>query len=128
MKSDELWGEYLPFDQLLEVSDILTLHVPLTSETENLIDKEQISMVITNTLATSGGMVCDGAKPSCASKIAVSLKSALMAVNMSKYNRCFVHGDGLVGKEVEETIENIGRMARLGMKSTDIEILRIMLK
>lgn len=91
-------------------------------------DKEQISMVITNTLATSGGMVCDGAKPSCASKIAVSLKSALMAVNMSKYNRCFVHGDGLVGKEVEETIENIGRMARLGMKSTDIEILRIMLK
>ncbi len=43
MKSDELWGEYLPFDQLLEVSDILTLHVPLTSETENLIDKEQIS-------------------------------------------------------------------------------------
>ncbi len=88
---------------------------------------ETICNIITNTLATTGGMVCDGAKPSCAAKIATSLNNAVMSLNMSKAGFVFQEGEGIVGKDIEETIENIGYMARVGMKSTDEEILKIML-
>lgn len=86
-----------------------------------------ISSIIVNTIATTGGMVCDGAKPSCASKIAMALDNVLMAINMSKQGRTFLEGEGLVGSDVEETIENVGRMAKVGMKATDLEILKIMI-
>ena len=88
---------------------------------------EQICKVLINTLATSGGMVCDGAKPSCAAKIAVSLNNALMGINMARMDKAFEEGDGIVGKNAEATIRNVGRMARVGMKSTDEEILHIMI-
>ncbi len=88
---------------------------------------EKICNTIINSLATTGGMVCDGAKPSCAAKIATSLNNAVMSLKMSKSGFVFQDGEGIVGKDVEETIENIGYMARVGMKSTDEEILKIML-
>ena len=82
---------------------------------------------ITNTIATVGGMVCDGAKSSCAAKISTALQTALLGMKMSVHNRSFQPGEGLVKGDVEETISNIGRMGRDGMRSTDNEILNIML-
>ncbi len=88
---------------------------------------EEICGIITNTINTVGGMVCDGAKSSCASKIATAVGMALLAMDMSKKGRIFKPGEGLVKDDVEATIESVGRMGREGMKSTDVEILRIML-
>lgn len=82
---------------------------------------------ITNTIATVGGMVCDGAKSSCAAKISTALQTALLGMKMSVHNRAFQPGEGLVKEDVEDTISSIGRMGRDGMKSTDNEILNIML-
>ena len=82
---------------------------------------------ITNTIATVGGMVCDGAKPSCAAKISTALQTALLGMKMSVRNRAFQPGEGLVKGDVEQTISSFGRMGRDGMKATDNEILNIML-
>ena len=87
---------------------------------------EQISATIINTVVGTGGMLCDGAKPSCALKIAMAVENALLAMEMSGAGQVFLEGDGLVGRGVEETIENIGRTAMQGMRETDLEILRIM--
>ncbi len=89
-------------------------------------DYDTITMIITNIISTIGGMVCDGAKGSCASKIAMGLDNMLMAIHMAENGHTFQPGEGLVGADVEETIQNIGRMARHGMRATDIEILKIM--
>ena len=83
--------------------------------------------VITNSITNVGGMVCDGAKPSCAAKVAIAIETAIMALHLSEKNHVFQSGEGLVKADVEQTIESVGRMARVGMKSTDIEILNIML-
>ena len=88
---------------------------------------EVLCDTITNTIATVGGMVCDGAKSSCAAKIATAVETALLGMKMGLHNRTFQPGEGLVNEDVEETISNIGRMGRVGMKSTDNEILSIML-
>ena len=88
---------------------------------------EEICDVITNSIATIGGMVCDGAKSSCAAKIAASVEAALVAVHMAKKHRAFKNGEGLVKGDIEETIAAIGDMGRVGMKSTDVEILNLML-
>lgn len=87
----------------------------------------EISMVITNTIAAIGGMVCDGAKPSCAAKIASAVDCAITALHLSRSSLCFQPGEGLVMENVEKTIKSIGRMGREGMRSTDVEILNIML-
>ena len=87
---------------------------------------EQICMTITNALANVGGMVCDGAKSSCAAKIASSVHAGLMGWKMAKAGNVFLDGEGLVGGDIETTIRNVGRMGRVGMKSTDEEILNIM--
>ena len=87
----------------------------------------QIKMAITNVICDAGGMVCDGAKSSCASKIATSLDAAIMASKMAMSNRVYQSGEGLVLDDVEETIKNIGYMGRVGMKDTDVEILQMML-
>ncbi|MBS6518111.1 MAG: serine dehydratase subunit alpha family protein [Clostridium sp.] len=87
----------------------------------------EISMVITNTIASIGGMVCDGAKPSCAVKIASAVDCAVTALHLSRRGLCFQPGEGLVMENVEKTIESIGRMGREGMRTTDVEILNIML-
>ena len=83
--------------------------------------------VITNSITNVGGMVCDGAKPSCAAKIAIAVETAILALHLSKKNHVFHPGEGLVQDDIEQTIESVGRMGRVGMKSTDIEILNIML-
>lgn len=84
--------------------------------------------VITNSINTTGGIICDGAKSSCASKIAASVSMALLSLEMSIKNRVFLPGEGLVEDSLEKTIESVGRMGREGMKSTDLEILNIMLE
>lgn len=89
---------------------------------------EEICNTITNTIANIGGMVCDGAKPSCAAKIASAVEAAIMALHLSRKNSAFQPGEGLVKEDVEKTISSIGRMGREGMKATDIEILKIMLE
>ena len=88
---------------------------------------ETICGVVTNTLNTIGGMVCDGAKSSCAAKIASAVGTALLALDMSRKKRVFKPGEGLVKDDVEDTIASVGRMGREGMKSTDVEFLKIML-
>ncbi|WP_298706402.1 serine dehydratase subunit alpha family protein [uncultured Veillonella sp.] len=90
-------------------------------------DYDGISDVITNTIATVGGMVCDGAKPSCAAKIAVALETAFLALEMAKNQRSFKSGEGLVKTDVEKTIACVGTMGRVGMYGTDVEILNLML-
>ena len=89
---------------------------------------EEICGTITNTLATLGGMLCDGAKSSCAAKIATAVQTALLAAAMSAHGRRFRHGDGIVTQDVEETIADIGYIAREGMRYADSEILRLMLE
>ena len=87
-----------------------------------------IADTITNSLATISGMVCDGAKASCAAKIAQALDNALMAYDLAKDGFVFRPGDGLVKSDVDKTVASVGRMGRLGMEQTDIEILHIMLE
>ena len=87
---------------------------------------EQIADTLTNSLAIASGLVCDGAKPSCAGKIATSLESALMAHDLAMDGRAFRPGEGIVMKHVEETIAAVGRMASQGMRETDRVILELM--
>ena len=88
---------------------------------------ETISGLITNCINTIGGMVCDGAKSSCAAKIAAAVGTALTSLSMARQGRVFLPGEGLVKDDIEATIEAVGRMGRDGMKGTDVEILKIML-
>lgn len=85
-----------------------------------------ISQTIVNALGIISGMVCDGAKPSCAAKIAEAIDSALLGYYMALRHERFKSGEGLITSCVEATIENVGKMARLGMTQTDDEILKIM--
>ena len=86
-----------------------------------------IAHTIANTLAICSGMICDGAKPSCAAKIASAVDAGLMGYNMYlNGGHQFVDGEGIIRKGVENTIGNVGRLARLGMRGTDEEILDIM--
>ena len=87
---------------------------------------EQIDQTITNSIATSSGMVCDGAKPSCAAKIATSLESAIMAHDLAMANRAFQSGEGIVMDNVEQTIDAVGCVASQGMHITDQVILNLM--
>lgn len=82
---------------------------------------------ITNSIETLGGMVCDGAKASCAAKIGIAVENALMALELSLDGNVFQPGEGMTMENPEDTIAAVGRMGRVGMKSTDIEILNIML-
>ena len=88
---------------------------------------EEIGGTITNTLGNVGGIVCDGAKPSCAAKIASSVHAALMAHYMSMGSREFKGGEGFVRSDVEETIKSMGYIGKVGMKETDKEILNVMI-
>ena len=82
---------------------------------------------ITNSIETLGGMVCDGAKASCAAKIGIAVENALMALELSLAGNVFQPGEGMTMENPEDTIAAVGRMGRVGMKSTDIEILNIMI-
>ena len=87
----------------------------------------QICNTIINTLANVGGIVCDGAKASCAAKIASAVDAAILGHQMSMMGRAFPAGDGIIQDNIEDTIKSIGYVGRVGMKETDIEILHIMM-
>lgn len=88
---------------------------------------KEVAHTIVNTLASVSGIICDGAKPSCAAKIAASVEAGLLGFYMYQKGQQFYGGDGIVKKGVEHTIANIGRLSRDGMRETDKEIIRIMI-
>ena len=90
-------------------------------------DYDTIGRTITNTLGNVGGIVCDGAKPSCAAKIASSVHAALLAHYMSIGDKEFKGGEGFIENDVEKTIKNMSYIGKIGMKETDIEILNVMI-
>ncbi|WP_314828027.1 serine dehydratase subunit alpha family protein [Oribacterium parvum] len=89
-------------------------------------DYHKIGKTISNTLGNVGGIVCDGAKPSCAAKIASSVHAAILAHSMSMKDQGFNGGEGIVDEDIENTIKNIGYIGKVGMLSTDREILNVM--
>ena len=88
----------------------------------------EIAHTVVNAVAVTSGIVCDGAKASCAAKIAAAVDAGLLGLAMFNGGNQFYGGDGLVKKGVENTIANIGRLARFGMQETDREIIRIMIE
>jgi len=90
-------------------------------------DYHAIAHTLVNAVAILSGTICDGAKPSCAAKIAMAVEAGIMGYEMTKAGYQFYGGDGIVTKGVENTIRNVGRLARDGMSETDKEIIRIML-
>ena len=88
----------------------------------------EIAHTVVNGLAINSGVICDGAKASCAAKIASSVEAGLLGMHMYMQGKQFVGGDGIVTKGVENTIDNVSDMAREGMKDTDREIIEIMLR
>ena len=89
--------------------------------------KDIIEDTLVNGLVSLSGIVCDGAKPSCAGKIAISLDGAFMGYKQARLNKSYQRGDGLVAHSVDDTIKSIGVVAQ-GMKETDVVILNEMLK
>lgn len=88
----------------------------------------EIAHTVVNGLAINSGVICDGAKASCAAKIASSVEAGLLGMHMYMQGKQFVGGDGIVTKGVENTIDNVSNVARDGMKDTDREIIEIMLR
>ena len=89
---------------------------------------DAVAHTVVNALAVDSGIVCDGAKASCAAKIASAVDAGLIGLSMYNRGNQFFGGDGLVKHGVEKTIETVGRLARFGMKETDEEIIRLMLE
>lgn len=87
-----------------------------------------ISHVIVNAVAVTSGIVCDGAKASCAAKIASAVDAGLLALAMYHDGNHFYGGDGIVKKGVENTIASVNRLARRGMEQTDREIISLMME
>lgn len=88
----------------------------------------KVGAAITNTLGNVSGIVCDGAKPSCAAKIASSVDAAILGHHMAMNENAFHPGEGLVKESVEETIASVCRMGKDGMRATNREILQIMIE
>ena len=86
----------------------------------------EISHTIVNALAVTSGIVCDGAKSSCAAKIAMAVEAGILGLAMYGCGKQFYGGDGLVAKGVENSIANFSRLGRVGMRETDKEIIRMM--
>ncbi len=91
-------------------------------------DEARVGATITNMLANISGLVCDGAKASCAAKIASAVSASFLALDLAEQGFSFAAGDGFVGRDVEETIDNISQIVRNGMHSMDKEILKVMLQ
>ena len=89
---------------------------------------EDIAHTIVNALAIDSGLICDGAKSSCAAKIASAVDAGLTGMEMCRSGSEFKGGDGILESGVEKTIDNVGDLARIGMRETDEEIIRIMIK
>lgn len=89
---------------------------------------DRVKMAVQTTLATVSGIICDGAKSSCATKIATGVSSAVDAYFAAKKGRGFNYGEGIVGADIEKTIDHVGTLGCDGMSTTDDVILDIMLK
>ncbi|MBR5272806.1 MAG: serine dehydratase subunit alpha family protein [Clostridia bacterium] len=87
-----------------------------------------VAHTVVNAIAVASGIICDGAKASCAAKIAAAVDAGLLGFAMYQNGNQFFGGDGIVKKGVEKTIETVGRLARIGMKQTDEEIIRLMME
>ena len=87
----------------------------------------QIAHTIVNAIAINSGVICDGAKASCAAKIASAVEAGILGMEMFRQGSQFLGGDGIVSKGVENTIGNVSRLASEGMRKTDAEIIKIML-
>jgi len=88
----------------------------------------EIAHTVVNAIAINSGVICDGAKASCAAKIASAVEAGLLGMEMFRQGSQFYGGDGIVSKGVENTIDNVSRLASQGMRKTDAEIIKIMLK
>ena len=86
----------------------------------------EIAHTIVNAIAIDSGMICDGAKASCAAKIASAVEAGLLGMQMQMHDSQFYGGDGIVEKGVENTIRNVGTLASVGMRETDRTIIHIM--
>ena len=89
---------------------------------------DEIAHTIVNALAIDSGLICDGAKSSCAAKIASAVDAGITGMEMYRNGSQFYGGDGILESGVEKTIDNVGDLARIGMKETDEEIIRLMIK
>ena len=90
-------------------------------------DFSTVAHTIVNALAINSGMLCDGAKASCAAKIASAVEAGLLGMQMYRHDSQFYGGDGIVVKGVENTIRAVSDIARDGMRETDNEIIRLMI-
>ena len=89
---------------------------------------QEIAHTVVNALAINSGVICDGAKASCAAKIASAVEAGLLGMEMYRQGSQFHGGDGIVSKGVENTIRNVSQLASQGMRKTDTEIIKIMLR
>ena len=89
---------------------------------------EMIAHTVVNAVAVDSGIICDGAKASCAAKIASAVDAGLLGIAMYEDGNQFFGGDGIVKCGVENTIASVGRLARFGMEQTDKEIIRLMME
>lgn len=89
-------------------------------------DQETVAQTLVNAVAIASGMICDGAKPSCAAKIATAVEAGILGYEMCREGQEFEDGEGIVAQDVEHTIKNVGRLGKYGMRETDKEIIRIM--
>lgn len=89
-------------------------------------DFDAIAHTIVNSLAITSGIICDGAKPSCAGKIASAISAGLLGMEMYEHGSQFYGGDGIIAKGIENTLRNVGRLGAEGMRGTDETILDIM--
>ena len=90
-------------------------------------DADAVAHTVVNAIAILSGTICDGAKPSCAAKIAAAVDAGILGCDMYLEHQQFYGGDGIVTKGADKTVVNVGRLAREGMKETDKTILKIML-
>ena len=88
---------------------------------------EDVVHTVVNALAIVSGIICDGAKASCAAKIATAVDAGILGYNMYKQGQQFRGGDGIVVKGIEATLKNIGRLGKEGMKETNEEIIKMMI-
>ncbi len=89
---------------------------------------DDVAHTVVNALAICSGIICDGAKSSCAAKIASAVEAGLLGMEMYRNGTQFYGGDGILETGIENTIDNVGSLARVGMKETDEEIIRLMIK
>ena len=89
---------------------------------------EDVTHTVVNALAIVSGIVCDGAKASCAAKIASSIEAGILGFSMFQQGQQFLDGDGIVKKGIEATLRNVGRLGKQGMKDTNEEIIKMMIE